>query len=251
VTLTVVMAHAQFAEQRREMLPRVTASWEDRLDHIVEDRLKAGAWPTVRACWQTGLELGGHQGHVLAAQDDFVLAEGAAELMADLCEQFPDRVMSFRWPQASCSWLWHHVEKRDVCWARTNHAWTGGAVALPAALVTEFLEWAQRFDDAGGHRYEHMDDARLDMWTLATGTTVWRTRWSLMKHIGDSYSVVRRNARTISPEMGLVDNVDEVVPLSDSRWAVTEVPEYTDWPEAFRLNASTMLKGRQRELGLQ
>lgn len=251
MTLTVVMAHAAFSPQRQELMPSVAATWGDHLHHIIADDVKQGAWATVRSCWQKALEISDGKGHVLAAQDDFTVAAGGAELMTQLCAKFPDRVISFRWPRASCSWLWHLAVDRDTVWAKANHAWTGGAVALPAYRAEEFLTWAERFDELGGRNYPHADDARLDMWSLSTGIPVWRTRWTLLHHVGGSFSVVRNGATNDSPEMGLVADVAEVPSLDDPRWDDTDVPEYDEWPEGFKLNASTMLKGRGAQLGLK
>lgn len=250
MSLTVVMAHASFSRHRQGLLPTITKSWGDALHHIIADDVQQGAWPTVRSCWHKALELADGKGHVLAAQDDFEVIPGATALMNALSDRFPDRILSFRWPRASCSWAWHQAVGMDVYWARINHAWTGGAVALPTARCEEFLTWAERFDELGGRNHQHADDARLDMWTISTGIPVWRTRWTLMNHRGDDYSVVRNAGRMPSPEMGKVASCEEIPGLDDPKWDVTEVPEYTEWPEAFRLTASTMLRGRQRELGL-
>lgn len=243
------MAHASFSHHRRDLLPTITKSWEGRLAHIIEDDIRQGAWPTVRSCWHKALELADGQGHVLAAQDDFELVPGAAGLMDGLSDKFPDRILSFRWPQASCSWLWHQAVDEGSFWGKVNHSWTGGAVALPVALCEEFLDWAERFDEYGGYRYSHMDDARLDMWTIGTKKMVWRTRWTLMTHRGDDYSVVRSGAPNASPEMGRVSSVTEVPGLDDARWGAVDAPRYTEIPEGFRINASTMLRGNVAELG--
>lgn len=248
--ITTVMAHASFSRHRVELLPTITKSWGDHLHGIHCDDIRQGAWPTVRTCWRKALELAEGQGHVLAAQDDFELIPGAPELMNALSDRFPDRILAFRWPKASCSWLWHMAVDQGKYWARCNHGWTGGAIALPAQRCEEFLEWAERFDDLGGRNHNHADDARLDMWTLATKIPVWRTRWTLMNHRGDDYSVVRNAGRMPSPEMGVVASVDEIPSLDDEQWDDPEAPEYTEYPEGFRLTASTMLRGRQQALGL-
>lgn len=227
----------------------IVETWGDHLDHIIADDVQQGAWPTVRSCWQKALEIGGGKGHVLAAQDDFSLCHGAPELMTQLCDKFPDRIISFRWAQASCSWLWHQAVDEDSAWGKVSHCWTGGAVALPAADAEEFLSWSEEFDDLGGRNHIHLDDARLDLWMLATKRLVWRTRWTLMHHTGDEYSVIRRRENR-SPEMGLVSSTDEVPKIDDPRWDRTDVPTYAEYPEAFRLTASTMLRGRQKDMGL-
>jgi hypothetical protein len=248
--ITSVMAHASFSSHRRELMPQILESWDGYLDHIIEDDIGQGAWPTVRSCWHKALELAEGKGHVLAAQDDFLLAKGAPELMDGLSDKFPDRIISFRWAQASCSWLWHQCVDQDLAWGKVNHAWTGGAVALPIPVAEEFLEWAERFDDLGGASQIHLDDARLDLFFLGTGRMVWRPRWTLMHHLGDDYSVIR-GMPNLSPEMGRVASTAEVPGLDDPRWDRTDVPEYNEWPEAFRLTASTMLRGRQAAMGLR
>jgi hypothetical protein len=244
------MAHASFSEHRRDLLPTITKTWGDHLHDVVVDEVGRGAWPTVRACWHRALELAGGQGHVLAAQDDFSLVPGAPELMGALSNRFPERILAFRWPKASCSWLWHLAVRDDTYWAKCNHAWTGGSVALPVALAEEFLVWADRFDAAGGDRYEHLDDVRLDLWALASGNPMWRLRWTLIHHEGDDYSIVRGGRRPPSPEMGVVASAAELPSLDDPKWNETEVPEYTDYPEGLRLSACAMLKGKPAELGL-
>lgn len=243
------MAHASFSEHRRNLLPSIKETWGDHLDHIIADDVKQGAWPTVRSCWEKALELADGKGHVLAAQDDFALAKGAPELMVALCDKFPDRVISFRWAQASCSWLWHMAVDRDTCWATVNHAWTGGAVCLPVKTAEWFLEWADEFDALGGVNHIHCDDTRLDLFFLAQKIKVWRTRWTLMHHVGDEYSVIRKMAN-VSPEMGRVASVAEVPGIDDPRWNDTDVPNYDEYPEAFKLSASTLLRGRQKQMGL-
>lgn len=242
------------------MLPDVLASWEGRVDIVVCDDRRQGAWATVRAAWEEALDLSGGQGHLIAVQDDFLMAKGGAALVEGLCEAHPERTFSFRWCDEVESWAVPWVNSTGECFIQVSHSWSGGCVALPAALVSEFLAWTVAFErvlrKVPFHKQDyvddllfHRDDLRLDLFLISKGITVWRTRWSLLEHIGD-VSEVRMGVRPPSVEVNLVRDVAELPPLDDPRWGGENAPACLAVPHAYRNAVECLFGDWSVELGL-
>lgn len=263
--LTCVLAHARFSRDRRELLlgtpgrPGVLASWDGRVDMVVCDSARS-AWHTVRAAWEEALELSGGQGHLMVAQDDFALARGGAALIEGLCERFPDRVFSFRWCDEVEPWAAPWVAETDQCYLQVAHAWSGGCLAVPAPLIEDFLAWSVAYErvlrEVEWHKRDyvedvlrHKDDLRLDLFLISRGVTVWRTRWSLLRHLGD-ISEVRMGVRPPSVEVNVVDDVDGLPPLSDPRWVGEDAPACLAIPEGYRNAVETLFGRHAGRLGL-
>lgn len=259
------MAHAKFSRDRREILlgtpkrPGVLASWDGRVDMVVCDDQRS-AWHTVRAAWEEALEISGGEGHLMALQDDFQLAAGGAALIEGLCERFPDRVFSFRWCDEVEAWAEPWVAEADECYLQVAHAWSGGCLAVPAALIEEFLAWSVDYErvlrSVEWHKRDyvedvlrHKDDLRLDLFLISQQVTVWRTRWSLLRHLGD-VSEVRMGVRPPSVEVNVVDDVSGLPPLDDPRWAGEDAPACLAIPQPYRNAVETLFGYHAGKLGL-
>lgn len=254
------MAHCRASRDRREMLPRVLASWDGRVDMVICDDKFAGAWSTVRAAWEEALELSGGKGHLMVAQDDMRLAKGGADMIEGICAARPDDVLSFRWSDESEAWMESWVEAEDQCFVQVADIWSGGCAAVPAPLVKRFLAWSVQWEkvlrEVPYHKPEyvddmlkHRDDTRLDCAFLAWDIPVWRCRWSLLEHLGD-VSEVRMGVRPPSVEVNLVRDVAELPPLTDPRWTATEVPTCLTVPDGYRNLVEVLFGDHADRLGL-
>lgn len=258
--LTVTLAHARFDAARRGMLPGVLDSWEGGVAAVVHDDERRGAWATVREAWEQALALADGRGHILIAQDDYTMATGGHKLMVGLCDRYPDRVMCFRWPAKIDRWAGPWVEAEDACWIQVSYAWSGGCVAVPAELAREFLGWCEEYQrvlrsirrhkpEFLDHVLRHRDDFRLDLWLISRRELLWRCRWSLLHHLGD-ISVVQGGRRAESPEMHLVDTVDDLPAVDDPRWVGWDAPSCQAIHPDYQSSVEQLFGDRAGEVGL-
>lgn len=195
--LTVAITHVP--ETRARMLQMVRAGLGGLPHVVINDTERNGIWATVRRAWLTALDLSGGEGHVAVFADDMVPVPGfRAAISAALDAQPKETVCVFSARPTAV----RAAKEAGVHWATSVDGAWGGAVIMPAASVSEFVEWA----DANVPLAFPHDDRRITLWNLATGRTVWLTLPTLVDHAAPNESLVGHGGGPYRASFWLADD---------------------------------------------
>jgi hypothetical protein len=140
---------------------------------IMSDPERRGVWWNARRCWEEGLKTSAEW--IIVMNDDVLPCDDFLETAK--------RALATRSPRDPVCFYTNH--KGATCEALADGGWyttvdglVGVACALHRTTVAEFLEWHDKYKN----ERDYPDDARINLFAMATGRLIHTTVPSLVEH---------------------------------------------------------------------
>lgn len=175
-------AHADRRGWVRSMLGKLRAEQPAIRVEVIEDRERAGCWPThLRA-----LEAASDASHHLVLQDDVTLCKDFLASVREVIRARPNDLIALY----SNSQSVFTARRRGESWIEKS-GMAGPAVIWPNSLIDEFIEWQSAHITSDFP----WDDVRISMWLIKTAKPAFATVPSLTQHLGYQASLLGLNGR--------------------------------------------------------
>jgi hypothetical protein len=182
--IAIAIMHAAFAPGREAVLARclersgLGLAWVGRRRlHVEYDEVGRGVWPVARDCWQWACEDAEDSAHwCIVLNDDSLPCEHFVEVATAALRSRGSR-------EPVCFYTNHERSSEALAagqhWVTTPDGLVGVGAALHSSVVPEFLAFNERYVRQD---VPFPDDARINLWAMATGRRIWTTIPSLVDH---------------------------------------------------------------------
>lgn len=186
-----IMMHPSRHEHVERMIAALnfnrTEPEDSRMITVCTDLWEEGVWTNGQKAWKSH-NLDPTATHHLVLQDDLLVCRdfiaGAEAALAEI----PD--------DAFCSFFAAYELRGEVVpWRIDTVAW-GQAIAAPASLCDEWIDWCSRHVRGEIRSY----DRRFSLYTVKNHRDVWHTQPSLVEHIGAYSSLLGTGGRVFGRE---------------------------------------------------
>lgn len=180
--------------KRAEDLPGLLALLEDGRHRVrvLVDRGR-GLWDTASRAWDSW-PVGAT--HHLVLQDDILPCRDFLQGVERALSVVPTEIVSFYCARAAQ----RIAVERGISWCTSRTISSALAVAMPVHDVAHWLSWCRTWVKES---YPH-DDARLSLWALHHGRTIYFTCPSLVEHIGFDRSLMGHRSPAGKPRLAAV-----------------------------------------------